>query len=188
MQYAEFQILTTPRLVLRRLRETDTEDFFQRLGSSEAVTRHMLWVPHRDISESAASIQKVLKRYSGGRCYRWGIALGQEDTLIGIIELLAFDEEANTCSFAYMLGQDFWGKGYGTEAVTAALDFAFTHMGIQAVIADHFVENPASGAVMRKAGMRYVRTIPQKYEKNGIRHDAAQYRITKEEWEQTARR
>lgn len=185
---AAFRELITPRLLLRRLRPEDAPLFYERLGGSAAVTKHMLWVHHKDLSESIASIQKVLLRYEAGTCFRWAIARHADDTIIGIIDLLAFDERDSSCSFAYMLGQEFWGQGYATEALQAVLDFAFSQMGIRVVSADHFAKNPASGAVMRKVGMRYIRTIPGKYQKDGIAHDATEYRITKEEWEQNARR
>lgn len=188
MNDAAIENLQTPRLLLRKLRLEDAQDFFDRLGGSAAVTEHMLWVPHESISQSIASIRKVLTRYEAGSCFRWAITLRSSAALIGIIDLLGFDEDAGTCSFAYMLGQDFWGQGYGTEAVMAVFEFAFSVLKVDAIIADHFAENPASGAVMRKAGMHYVQTIPDKYVKNGIRHDAVEYRITKEEWEQNARR
>ena len=42
--------------------------------------------------------------------------------------------------------------------------------------------NPASGAVMRKAGMTYVRTDEEKYVKNGQSYDAPVYRITAQQW------
>ncbi len=182
MEYVPIPVLETRRLLLRKLNMQDASHYFTRLGSSEQVTENMLWDPHRDISESIASIRKTLARYEAGRCYRWGIALRSDDSLIGVIELLRFDEAANTCSFAYMLGEDFWGVGYGTEALEAVFRFAFTECKIEAIVSDHFAENPASGAAMRKAGMRYVGTLSGKYEKHGIRHDALQYRITKEEW------
>lgn len=184
---AAFQELRTQRLLLRKLRMEDALPFFRRLGGSAAVTEYMLWVPHQDPSESVASIQKTLHRYETGRCFRWAIALQENDSLIGIIDLLAFDDQADSCSFAYMLGQEFWGRGYGTEALQAVLNYAFCQMGVRVVTADHFAENPASGAVMRKAGMRCVRTIPGKYRKNGIIHDAVEYRITKDDWKQNAR-
>lgn len=182
MNYAPFRPLVTERLCLRKLESRDAPLFFARLGSSEAVTKHMLWLPHRHISESEESIRRALERYSTGRFYRWAITRREEDAILGMIDLLRFDEEAGTCSFAYMLGEEFWGKGYGTEVLKAVLDFAFRDMELEAVAADHFAENPASGAVMRKAGMRYTHTIPGLYEKNGIRHDAPQYRITRQEW------
>lgn len=182
MVFPELKTLKTERLVLRKLTIEDVPAYYERLGSSEAVTRYMLFNPHQDISESVASIQKVLHRYEAGNCYRWGIALKETNILIGMIELLRFDEETGTCSFAYMLGEDFWGQGYGTEALKAAFDFAFRQMQICSIVADHMAENPASGAVMRKAGMSYVQTLPHAYEKNGKQHNARQYRITQEEW------
>ena len=188
MRYAPFQELETPRLLLRKLRPEDCMDFYHRLGGSPEVTEHMLWVPHRDLEESMTSIRKTLARYEAGTGYRWAIARREDDSLLGIIDLLGFDETLDSCSFAYMLGREFWGKGYGTEALSAVLDFAFSRMELKLVTADHFVENPASGAVMAKAGMTRIRTIPGKYEKNGIRHDAVEYRITKEAWMQKARR
>lgn len=188
MKYPAVKRLETPRLVLRKLGEKDIRLFYERLGGSQAVTEHMLWVPHRDISESESSIRKVLSRYGARECCRWAIALKETDDLIGIIDLLGFDWDRRTCSFAYMLGEAFWGCGYGTEAVKAVFRFAFTETDITAIEADHFAENPASGAVMRKAGMHYVTTAAAKYEKNGIKHDAPMYRITREEWMKNPRR
>lgn len=183
MQYAKLEELKTARLLLRRVRREDAQDYYERVGRREAVTRYMFWEPHQDISVAVASIEKALSRYETGKCYRWAIALQDDDCLIGIIELLKFDEERNTCSFAYMLGDDYWGKGYATEALKAALGFAFEMLQLDAVEGEHFAPNAASGAVMRKAGMRHTMTEPKKYEKNGNVYDAPQYRITREEWE-----
>ena len=182
MVFAEFRELETERLRLRRLRREDSRDYFQRLGSSEAVTRYMLFSPHRDVSESEASVEKTLRRYEAGSCYRWCIADKRDDRLLGVIDLLRLDPRTDTCSFAYMLAEDCWGRGYGTEALKAALDFAFRDIQVGAVIADHMAENAASGAVMRKAGMRYLHTQQGKYEKNGMVHDAPVYCVTRMEF------
>lgn len=182
MRYYPIQTLTTRRLVLRRLELSDVPAYFQHLGSSAAVTEHMLWQPHQSLAESEASIRKVLSRYETGRCYRWAIVRREDGQLLGLVELLRFNEETGTCSFAYMLGQPFWNQGYATEALEAAFAFAFHKMQVQAITADHFAENPASGAVMRKAGMVFQRRLPQKYEKQGILHDALEYTITARQW------
>ena len=182
MRFPEMQRLETSRLILRKLTASDTQLYYERLGSSAAVTRYMLFEPHKDISESEASIQKALRRYEKGRCYRWCIAGKEDDALVGVIELLRFDEGDSSCSFAYMLGEDFWGMGYGTEALTAALDFAFRKMEVESVMADHICENGASGAVMRKVGMVPTGVLAAKYLKNGILHDAAGYRVDRSRW------
>jgi len=185
MVFPEITKIETPRLVLRKLRPQDVQTYYDRLGRSEAVRKYMLRQPHMDLAESEASIHTALRRYEEGRCYRWGVALRSDDSIIGVIELLRFDEKANSCSFAYMLAEEFWGQGYGTEVLTAALDFAFREMKVSAVEADHMAENSASGAVMRKAGMVWQRTESGKYEKNGVIHDAPVYRITAEEYTKT---
>jgi len=179
---ADFQELKTPRLILRKLRLPDATDFFCFAGS-EAVTRYMFWKPHKDVQESFASIEKTVSLYERGNCWRWGIALGETDELIGIIDLLGINETERSCTFAYMLAREFWGRGFMTEALRAVLNFAFGQLGMETVWAEHFGPNAASGAVMRKAGMQCMGTEPGKYEKNGIFYDAPQYRITRKEWE-----
>lgn len=182
MKYAEFKELETPRLVLRKLTREDIPLYHTRLSGSREVTKYMLFQPQQDISGTAAAVEKVLNRYETGKCYRFCIALKDSRELIGIIEPLRFNEEQSSCSFAYMLGRDFWGQGYGTEALRAVLDFLFRDMEIELVQADHMAENAASGAVMRKAGMVYQGTIPDAYEKDGKLHDAPQYAITRSQW------
>lgn len=182
MKFPVFQELLTSRLRLRKIRRTDLDAFYTRLGGSEAVTRYMLFQTHQSVDESRASIEKWLARYDGGKCYHWVIALRDTDELIGVIDLLSFDEAAGSAAFAYMLGRDFWNRGYGTEAVRAVFDFGFREMELEYIEADHMEENSASGAVMRKVGMTYQRTEPAKYEKNGCSYNAPVYRITRQEW------
>lgn len=182
MASLQFQELQTSRLRLRRITPEDAPVFFSRLGGRADVTEHMLWKPHTDVAESVASIRKAMRRYETGESCRWAIAESSSDSLIGIIDLIPVAGRETKFTFAYMLGREFWGHGYGTEALKAVLDFAFRECGALEVCADHFAENPSSGAVMRKAGMEYVDTIAQKYEKNGNFHDAPQYRITREDW------
>lgn len=181
MRYAEFETITTLRLLLRKITMADAEAYFTRLASREPVTRYMTFDPQKDLSEAKASVEKSLARLEAKTAYRWVIELPGEG-LIGVIDLLAFDPSAGSCSFAYMLAEAFWGRGYGTEAVKAVFDFAFRKMEMNRIQADHMAENGGSGAVMRKAGMRYLRTEAAKYEKNGIRYDAPVYAITREEW------
>ncbi|WP_200913135.1 GNAT family N-acetyltransferase [Sphingomonas sp. Leaf10] len=51
----------------------------------------------------------------------------------------------------YWLTPSAWGRGYAVEAGRAALDVAAT-LGIGRVVAGHYIDNPASGAVLRRLG------------------------------------
>ena len=182
MKFAEFENLETDRLALRKMTPEDAKPYFAHLASSEAVTRYMLFSPQQDITEAEESVKKALARYESKMAHRWVLDLPGVG-FIGVIDLLRFDPENNSCSFAYMSGENWWGKGYGTEAVKAVVGFAFEKMELSFIEVDHMADNPASGAVMRKAGMTYQRTEQNRYEKNGKHHDACVYRITREEWE-----
>ena len=175
MIFADMTELETARLKLRRLSFDDVYDYYERLGSDGEVSKFMLFEPHQDIGETLALIEEALVRYEEESFYRWGIE--NEDGLIGVIELLHFDEESESCSFAYMLGKPWWGQGYATEAVQEVFRFAKEELGVKKITADHMAPNAASGAVMRKAGMTQAGIIPGKYEKHGQTHDAVVYEL-----------
>ncbi|MEO0981305.1 MAG: GNAT family N-acetyltransferase [Pseudomonadota bacterium] len=52
----------------------------------------------------------------------------------------------------YWITPPAWGQGYATEAFTALLAWLQSEWGLKAVTAGYFVDNPASGRVLRKAG------------------------------------
>ena len=177
MNFAPMKELETARLNLRQIRFDDLYDYYERLGSDGEVTRYLNFEPHQDIGESIAAIEKILERYEAGSSYCWGIALKEDDSLIGRFDLLRFDEEEESCSFAYMLGEAWWNRGYATEAMKEVFRFAAEELGIRRIAADHMAPNAASGAVMRKAGMVPTGVIPGKYEKHGQIYDAVCYEL-----------
>jgi RimJ/RimL family protein N-acetyltransferase len=52
----------------------------------------------------------------------------------------------------YWLGRPFWGFGYMTEALSAAMAWAAGPWGRRWMVSGHFDDNPASGRVLIKAG------------------------------------
>jgi RimJ/RimL family protein N-acetyltransferase len=52
----------------------------------------------------------------------------------------------------YWLTPDAWGRGYATEAGRAMLEIARYSLGHRRLVSGHFVDNPASGHVLRKLG------------------------------------
>ena len=55
-------------------------------------------------------------------------------------------------SIGYFLDPALWGRGLMTEALSAFLPEVFDRFPVNRIVADHFEDNPASGAVLRKLG------------------------------------
>lgn len=51
----------------------------------------------------------------------------------------------------YWIARPFWGQGFATEAGRGVLEIARL-LGHRRLVAGHFVDNPASGRVLRKLG------------------------------------
>jgi len=60
-------------------------------------------------------------------------------------------DEEGVPELGYWIARKWWGRGFATEAARAVVDVARSH-GIERLRAGHFVDNPASGKVLRKAG------------------------------------
>ena len=177
MRFANFRELETEHLLLRKLQLGDVYEYYERLFGDADVSRYMLFEPHQSIMESLESVQEALKRYEEKDFYCWGVELKEEAGLMGLVQLVRFDEQANTCSFVYMLGCNYWNQGYGTEMLKAVFRFAFEDLVVERILADCMTKNAASARVMKKAGMKLIGTEEAKYEKLGISYDAEVYEI-----------
>lgn len=58
---------------------------------------------------------------------------------------------AGAVELGFWIARSWWGQGLATEAARAVLEIA-TMLGHRQIAAAHFVDNPASGRVLEKAG------------------------------------
>lgn len=58
----------------------------------------------------------------------------------------------------YLLLKEYWGQGLASEALVALLDWARKSLPVPRILAYAPVDHLASLGVMRKAGMRYLKT------------------------------
>jgi RimJ/RimL family protein N-acetyltransferase len=72
---------------------------------------------------------------------------------VGACGIATHDEAAP--EIGYWLGVKHWGQGYGTEAVRAVIDFAFTELAHESLCAGARVTNPASRRILEKCGFQW---------------------------------
>lgn len=69
-----------------------------------------------------------------------------------------------TMELGYWIARRHWGCGYASEAARAIVEIARA-TGHPRIVASHFLDNPASGRVLRKAGFLPTGTIELRHSK-----------------------
>ena len=86
---------------------------------------------------------------------RFLITLADSGEVIGCIGIGPLPREDGggdgTMEMGYWIARAHWGRGYASEAVRAVIEIARAS-GHPRIVASHFIDNPASGRVLRKAG------------------------------------
>lgn len=70
-----------------------------------------------------------------------------------VVGCIGLHEEEDGIEMGYWIARDHWGRGYATEAGKSVVGIAGA-LGHRKVLAGHYLDNPASGRVLRKIGFR----------------------------------
>ncbi len=94
-----------------------------------------------------------------------------------IIGSIGFGQAGGQAELGYWIGREHWGRGCASEAARAVLRLAAA-LGHRRVVAGHFVDNPASGRVLRKVGFRSTGEVRQRFSLGrGCEAPSAEYAI-----------
>ncbi len=143
-------MLETSRLILRPLTLEDARALLEMLRP-EAVHRFLPLFPPQDLEAARTRIREVyLEAGAAPGRHRLGIFRKSDGRFLGYLHA----EDGDSHDLGYALGRDYWGRGYVTEAARRLLE-QLRAEGVPFVTATHDRNNPKSGAVMRRLGMRY---------------------------------
>lgn len=132
------ETLHTTRLLLRPWEITDAEALYTQ-AHNPIIGKRCGWPPHKSVDESREIIEVVLSKP-----HSFAICL-PNNTPIGSIGLLLQGESnlpigENEAEIGYWLGEDFWGKGYVTEAALRVLQYAFDELHLTQLWAGAYKE------------------------------------------------
>ncbi len=163
----------TQRLTLRPGWREDAAELAHAMGH-EQVVRNLARAPWPYTIEAAETFAASFDRTTEPKFLIFEHQ-GSVARLIGGIGIGPFEKEAH--DFGYWLTPDAWGHGYATEAGAAVLRAARA-AGIRHVSAGHFLDNPASGRVLRKLGFRPTGRVTQVYSRGrGVALPSARYAL-----------
>ena len=155
------QTIETSRLILRRAVREDAAPMFHNWASDPDVTKYLTWPAHSSITVSETVLKSWLQEYEKESYYQWMIVLKELGEPIGSISVVNQRDDIAEAEIGYCIGKAWWHQGIMTEALTAVMDYLFDEVGMNRIEAKHDVNNPHSGAVMKKCGMRYEGTSRQ---------------------------
>ncbi len=174
--------IKTERLLLRPLTQDDARPMFDNWANDSRVTEFLRWKPHGDISVTQDVLASWIAGYENSAFYQWGIELCAIGQVIGTIGAVTVYEQTETVHIGYCIGHAFWHHGYTSEALAALLSFFFEEVSVGRVESQHDPENPHSGNVMKKCGMRYEGTLRRADLSNRGIVDACMYGLTREDY------
>lgn len=147
--------LTTDRLILRRFTIEDAQDMYENWASDPEVTRFLTWPAHTSVEVSKAVLSDWIARYEQPDFYNWAIELKETGRVIGNISVVRVIDKIDGATIGYCMSRALWGNGIMPEALGEVIAFLFDEVEANRIDACHDVNNPKSGRVMVKAGMKF---------------------------------
>jgi ribosomal-protein-alanine N-acetyltransferase len=182
MNHKGTKTIETERLILRKFTKDDIGPVYNNWTSDEAVTKYLRWPTHKDMSVTEKVINEWIAAYENPSYYQWAIELKSIGKPIGSISVVDMNEKLDIVHIGYCIGSKWWHQGITSEAFSAIIPFLFEEVGVNRIETQHDPNNPHSGNVMKKCGLKYEGTLRQADFNNQGVVDACMYSLLREEY------
>lgn len=145
------KVINTLRLILRPITLSDAEAIFS-WGKDPRVNKTVIYPLYTNIEDVKTWIKSIKPSDN-----QFVFVLKDSNKVIGSGGI-GFDKSFDAYNLGYNLHYDYWGKGYGSEAAKALMDYAIS-LGAKKVVARHFDGNIASSKIIKKLGFVYKETM-----------------------------
>ncbi|MFZ2063347.1 MAG: GNAT family protein [Candidatus Binatus sp.] len=174
--------LDTPRLILRRFRETDLTSFMEYRNNRE-VARYQSWESISRV-EATKFIAQQSRHRPGipGKWFQFAAEVKAGGALAGDCALLVIRTTPRIGEIGYTFAPAYQHSGLATEAARAVIDFAFGSLELNRIIATTDCRNAPSFALMERLGMRREGHFVHNAWFKGEWCDEYQYSVLREDW------
>ncbi len=151
-------MLETERLILRPFTLDDAEAWLH-LISDPDVIRYTGDTPAGSIDEARELLRtRPLRDYAMHGYGRLAVIEKASARLVGFSGL-KYVPNLQDVDIGYRFLPDCWGKGYATESARPLMEHGWRELGLKRIVATIHPDNPASGRVLEKLGLRHERTL-----------------------------
>lgn len=177
--------IETSRLKLRPWNEDDIEQLT--LGLNDfAVAKWLAFVPHPYLTSQAKEwVSRCRELSNSGNqpvAYEFAVELRQAQRVIGGVSLSKINWHARTGGGGIWIANGYQGCGYGSEAFTAKIRFAFCELGLTSLLNGYFDGNENSWAMQRKLGYQRVSEAPIRCMADGRQTVEHQTMLLRSQW------
>lgn len=142
-------VLCTKRLFLRKMTEDDSHCLFT-IWSNPDVTKFMNIESFLNENQAKEMIHFLNGLSTQNKAVRYTIVEAKTNQIIGSCGFNTLDYENRKAEIGYELDIAFWGKGYGTEAVSCLVNYAFKQLHFVRIEAEVEPENLSSVKLLQK--------------------------------------
>jgi RimJ/RimL family protein N-acetyltransferase len=166
---------------LRPVERADAELSHRWRSDADVAALASLTIP---VSRAQAEqhIERIIAK-AGDEGFGFVICLLDDDRPIGEADMFHLDRVNGSAELGIFIGEkDVWGKGYGTDAVNALVDFGFAVQRLERISLEVWTENKRARRSYAKAGFVHEGTLRRDRYEGGRYTDGHVMSILRDEW------
>jgi RimJ/RimL family protein N-acetyltransferase len=168
-------VLETERLMLRRPTLADVKAIAT-LANDRSVAINLRRVPHPYFEEHAIAFVRATAEEPRNTSF----LIECESSAVGMVGVDWREPDAP--ELGYWLGVDYWGRGFGTEAARAVIDFTFEEFDIEHLFSGARVTNPSSRNILEKCGFQWSGVELHRFEALGSSTPVDRFKLSRGVW------
>lgn len=165
-------VINTERLRLRSMVEGDAAELYRIYSNADAM-KYWSKAPFTDLVQTQEFVQAVI---AADPATTIEFVIEHEGRVIGRAGFWRPPE------IGYILHSDFWGQGFGGEAISALLEYGFQERGLTEVIADVDPDNTASLSLLKAQGFAEIGCEKNTIQISGVWYDSVYLRLSVTDW------
>lgn len=183
-------VISTPRLTLRPLIETDADDLFV-VFSDPRVMRYWSSPAWTERAQGLRMVASDRESLSSRQDLRLGLVRRDNGRVVGTASLFKIDASNRRAEIGYALAFDQQGAGLMSEALNALVDRVFDHtpgapfddLLLHRLEADIDPRNAASAASLARLGFQLEGTLRERWQVGGEISDSGLYGLLRPDWQ-----
>src|SRR5438270_9208775 len=167
------------RIYLRPLEPAQDNHLYSTWMNDEEIRRYFSIY----LTSDTRGKERLEQLYKDGKHIIFGVALNENNRLIGLVGLNDINYINQTAEFYNIIGdRSVWGKGYGTECTRLMLRYGFMELNLNRIQTLDMEENIAGWRTDEKAGFKYEGTMRESILRFGKYSDMRVYSILRSEY------